>query len=603
MCIHLLPTAVLLNCVVTFMETPDTVSMVSGYMYAALLALSAFAGSLCSCHFNLLMTELGIKVRAALVTAVYDKTVTVSRSSLATFSTGQIINFMSTDTDRVNNFGPSVHAAWSLPFQFTVTLVLLYQQVGVSFLAGVIITVLLVPVNKAIAARIGTLSTKMMAAKDARVSVMSELLAGIRVIKCFTWEDVFSSRVDEARRRELRHLAGRKYLDALCVYLWATTPVLISVLTFVIYVLLGNTLTAARVFTSVALFAMLTGPLNAFPWVLNGLVEATVSIRRLEKFFCLPEFNPELYYSKLYDIPGVRPADDSDIVLHDASFTHKAEEGRSGDGDSSAAQQTFHLKQLNLSVKSGQFVGVVGPVGAGKSALLDSLLGEMQRAGGRVAVTRGRGVGLVKQEPWLQQGTVRDNILWGKAYQFSWYTKVVEACALKQDFSQLARGDLTQVGEGGVTLSGGQRARVALARAVYQDKDLYLIDDIFSAVDGDVAGHIYRRCILGLLRHKTRVLATHHARYVAAADTIARLEEGRLVSLGPAASLASAEPGASLVTSPSGRTSPSLGPLDTAPATPQDTSPGHSVSHLDTEVQDTEAETRETGSVKLKVYR
>ena len=458
----------LLNCVVTFMETPDTVSMVSGYMYAALLALSAFAGSLCSCHFNLLMTELGIKVRAALVTAVYDKTVTVSRSSLATFSTGQIINFMSTDTDRVNNFGPSVHAAWSLPFQFTVTLVLLYQQVGVSFLAGVIITVLLVPVNKAIASRIGSLSTKMMAAKDARVSVMSELLAGIRVIKCFTWEDVFSSRVDEARTRELRHLAGRKYLDALCVYLWATTPVLISVLTFVIYVLLGNTLTAARVFTSVALFAMLTGPLNAFPWVLNGLVEATVSIRRLEKFFCLPEFNSELYYSKLYDIPGVRPADDSDIVLHNASFTHKAEEGGSGDGDSSAAQQTFHLKQLNLSVKSGQFVGVVGPVGAGKSALLDSLLGEMQRAGGRVAVTRGRGVGLVKQEPWLQQGTVRDNILWGKAYQFTWYTKVVEACALKQDFAQLARGDLTQVGEGGVTLSGGQRARVALARAVYQ---------------------------------------------------------------------------------------------------------------------------------------
>ena len=207
--INFLLTLVLLNCVVTFMETPDTASMVSGYMYAALLALSAFAGSLCSCHFNLLMTELGIKVRAALVTAVYDKTVTVSRSSLATFSTGQIINFMSTDTDRVNNFGPSVHAAWSLPFQFTVTLVLLYQQVGVSFLAGVIITVLLVPVNKAIASRIGSLSTKMMAAKDARVGVMSELLAGIRVIKCFTWEDVFSSRVDEARTRELRHLAGR----------------------------------------------------------------------------------------------------------------------------------------------------------------------------------------------------------------------------------------------------------------------------------------------------------------------------------------------------------------------------------------------------------
>ena len=144
-----------------------------------------------------------------MTTSVYRKTVTVAQSSLSKFTTGEVINFMSVDTDRIVNFCPSLHAAWSLPFQFAITLVLLYQQVGISFLAGVIITVLLIPVNKCIANKIGSLSTKMMAAKDARVSVMSELLAGIRVIKCFTWEDVFSSRVDEARTRELRHLAGR----------------------------------------------------------------------------------------------------------------------------------------------------------------------------------------------------------------------------------------------------------------------------------------------------------------------------------------------------------------------------------------------------------
>ena len=256
---------------------------------------------------------------------------TVSKSSLNKFSTGQIINFMSTDTDRVNNFGPSLHAAWSLPFQFGVTLILLYQQVGISFLAGVIITVLLIPVNKCIANKIGDLSTKMMEAKDGRVSIMSELLSGIRVIKFFNWEGVFTDKVNTVRSKELKYLAGRKYLDALCVYLWATTPVLISVLTFVIYVLLGNTLTAARVFTSVALFSMHTGPLNAFPWVLNGLVEAMVSLRRLEKFFGLPEFNPELYFSKMYDIDGVSPAEDNDIVLHDCSFTHRPQEDSDND--------------------------------------------------------------------------------------------------------------------------------------------------------------------------------------------------------------------------------------------------------------------------------
>ena len=227
---------------------------------------------------------------------------TVSKSSLNKFTTGQIINFMSTDTDRVLNFGPSLHAAWSLPFQFIVTLILLYQQVGISFLAGVVITILLIPINKCIASKIGSLSTKMMSAKDKRVSIMSEILSGIRVIKYFTWEDVFTEKVQQTRQEELRYLAGRKYLDALCVYLWATTPVLISVLTFVIYVMLGNTLTAAKVFTAVALFSMLTGPLNAFPWVLNGLIEAGVSIKRLEQFLSLPEFNPELYFTRKYEM-------------------------------------------------------------------------------------------------------------------------------------------------------------------------------------------------------------------------------------------------------------------------------------------------------------
>ena len=166
---------------------------------------------------------------------------------------------MSTDVDRIVNFCPSVHAAWSLPFQFIVTLILLHQQVGISFLTGLIFTILVIPVNKCIANKIGKLSDKMMTAKDSRVNLMSELISGIKVIKCFNWQKFFSSKVNEKRGDELKHLKGRKYLDAFCVFLWATTPVIISVLTFITFVLLGNTLTAAKVFTSVALFAMLTG--------------------------------------------------------------------------------------------------------------------------------------------------------------------------------------------------------------------------------------------------------------------------------------------------------------------------------------------------------
>jgi len=485
----------LLHAVVTFMENPGE-PIAHGYMYALGLALSSLVSALSSCHFNLLMAELGLKIRAAMTTSVYTKTVGVARSSLTKFTTGEVINFMSVDTDRIVNFCPSLHAAWSLPFQFAVTLILLYQQVGISFLTGLIFTILVIPVNKWIANRIGSLSEKMMTAKDKRVNMMSELLAGIRVIKYFNWQQFFTSRVDGIRQEELKQLGGRKYLDALCVYLWATTPVLISVLTFITYVLLGNTLTAAKVFTSIALFAMLTGPLNAFPWVLNGLVESLVSIKRLEAFFCLPETSPG------------NTASDEGLELKDASFIHKKLE------DEEIPEQSFKLDGLTLSLKPGELLGVVGVVGSGKSSLLQALLGELEPAGGEAKLSRPRrGVGYVAQESWLQAGTIRDNILFGKAYQHTWYNKVTEACALQPDFTALAAGDMTKVGEAGNTLSGGQKARVALARAVYQDKELYIIDDIFSAVDGHVAVHIYRKVILGLLREKTRILCTHQTRY------------------------------------------------------------------------------------------
>ena len=272
----------------------------------------------------------------------------------------------------------------------------------------------------------------MMSAKDKRVSIMSEILSGIRVIKYFTWEKVFTEKVQGTRQEELKHLAGRKYLDALCVYLWATTPVLISVLTFVIYVMLGNTLTAAKVFTAVALFSMLTGPLNAFPWVLNGLIEAGVSIKRLEQFLSLPEFNPELYFTKKYEMAEEEPGQDNDIVVRDSVFTHKAE----------VEPGAFKLDIRRLSVGAGQLVVVVGGVGSGKSSLLEAVLGELERREGEVCVVRpGGGLGLVRQEPWLQQGSLRDNILFGKAYQHSWYCRVLEACALTTDLRQMARGD------------------------------------------------------------------------------------------------------------------------------------------------------------------
>ena len=531
-----------------------------------------------------MINYLDLKVRAAMTTSVYRKTVAVARSSLTKFTTGEVINFMSVDTDRIVNFCPSLHAAWSLPFQFAITLVLLYQQVGLAFLTGLVFTILVIPVNKCIANKIGSLSEKMMSAKDKRVNTMSELLTGIRVIKYFNWQQFFCDRVEDVRKEELKQLAGRKYLDALCVYLWATTPVLISVLTFVTYVLLGNTLTAAKVFTSVALFAMLTGPLNAFPWVLNGLVESLVSIRRLEAFFGLPETSIS------------NGSKQKGVHLREASFLHRKEETHS---------EQFMLAGLNLKLAPGDFIGVMGTVGSGKSSLLQALLGELEPAGGEADLWQPRrGVGYIAQEAWLQAGTVRDNILFGKAYQYAWYNKVVEACALLPDFAALASGDQTKVGEAGNTLSGGQKARVALARAVYQDKDVYLIDDIFSAVDGHVAAHIYRKVILGLLKEKTRLLCTHHTRYLNGADSILVMENGQITEEGPPTlilPLMSSKDSTTSATNFSMIGTPSM--MDTVVQDTGRNSPIQTDPDEQGEEEEEEEESRETGRVKFAVYK
>jgi ATP-binding cassette subfamily C (CFTR/MRP) protein 10 len=257
----------LLNLLVTYMEKPEEPTK-DGLIYAAILFSTTLISALLSSHFNYQISVVGLRIRAAILSSVYRKALAASSVSMSTFSSGEIVNFMSSDIDRMVNFCPSFHQFWSLPVQVGVALYLLHQQLGLAFLAGLAVTVLLIPFNRCIAIKIGQLSERMMRQKDARVKVnvifpitfsglyshcslshqvMNEVLSGIRVIKFFAWEETFARRVLGLREAELGSLKGRKYLDALCVYFWATTPVLISVLSFMTYALLGHHLTAAKV--------------------------------------------------------------------------------------------------------------------------------------------------------------------------------------------------------------------------------------------------------------------------------------------------------------------------------------------------------------------
>lgn len=504
----------LLHELVTFIDNKDE-PIINGYFYAFGLFISTLIGAFCSSHFNFRMSFVGLRIRGALIATVYRKTLSLNAVTLSQFSTGEVLNFMSTDMDRIVNSCPSFHAFWSIPFQIIVTLYLLYQQVGVAFLAGVGFSIVLIPINKCIATQIGKLSTKMMSYKDERILIISELLKGIRIIKFFVWEEFFMRKVGAVRSKEMKYLAWRKYLDALCVYFWATTPVLITFLTFLTYVYLGNKLTAPVVFTSIALLNMLITPLNAFPWVLNGLTEALVSIRRVEKLLMLPDCDTDSYYNQnhMNDKPGT-------LIIQNGNFYW--------------GEPNFCLSNINLNIKEGQLVGVIGKVGSGKSSLLSAFLAELEKTSGSVfCADHEQGIAYVAQTPWLQQGTLQENILFGEPYIPQRYWSVIESCALTTDLESLPGRDNTGIGDGGSTLSGGQKARVALARAVYQNCSVYLLDDVLSAVDPYVAKHIYTHCICGLLKLKTRILCTHQTKYLINADWIVMLDEGKIVKQGP----------------------------------------------------------------------
>ncbi|NWR73859.1 MRP7 protein, partial [Centropus unirufus] len=520
----------LLNMLVNFMESRQE-PLSHGVLYALGLFAGSFLGALLRNQFSYEVNKVTLMVRAAVISAIYRKALRVSSTSLARFTAGEIVNFMSTDTSRLVNFCLSFHEVWSLPFQFSITLYLLYQQVGVAFLGGLALALLLVPINKVIANRIMKNNREMLKHKDSRVKLMTEFLCGIRVIKFYAWEKHFSARINAYRAKELQKLRAIKYLDAACVYLWAALPVVVSITIFITYVLLGHQLTATKVFTALALVGMLILPLNGFPWVLNGTLEAKVSLDRIQRFLELTDQDLEAYYA----LDG--PSDSATALeMRCAAFSWAPVEEESTKQPLPTGTLQLHIE--NLAVRKGMLLGVVGKVGSGKSSLLAAITGELIKQGGRVYVCDlEQGFGLATQEPWIQFTSVRENILFGREYDARLYEQVVEACALSEDLNILPAGDQTEVGENGVTLSGGQKARIALARAVYQEKELYLLDDPLAAVDADVANHLMQKCILGILKHKTRILCTHRTEFLEKADALLLVDNGSIVKTGTPADI------------------------------------------------------------------
>ncbi|KAG1554327.1 hypothetical protein G6F51_000001 [Rhizopus arrhizus] len=464
----------------------------------------------------------GMRLRAALVTAIYRKTLVLSNSSRQNSTVGEIVNHMSVDAQRLMDLCTYFHIVWSGPFQIVIALFFLYNTMGVSVGAGVAVLILAIPLNTYIARNMRDYQKTQMGNKDSRVKLMNEILNGIRVIKLYAWEAPFLDKINFIRNDlELATLKKIGVLSAVQNFTWMSVPFFVSLSTFAVYVSISSQpLTSDIAFVAIALFGLLQFPLNVFPNVITSLIEASVSLYRIEKYLSAPELDPHAVTREDYRLVESYTAITPLVEINHGEFKWCEED----------AQPT--LKNIDLKIKKGELTAVVGRVGAGKSTLISALLGDTIKADGEV-ILRGS-VAYVPQQPWVMNATLRDNIVFGHRWDPEFYEKVIEACSLKTDISILAGGDQTEIGERGINLSGGQKARVSLARAIYARADIYLLDDPLSAVDAHVGRHIFDHVIgpEGILKNKARLLVTHGISFLSRTDQVVILRQGEIASIG-----------------------------------------------------------------------
>ncbi|XP_039632406.1 multidrug resistance-associated protein 1 isoform X1 [Polypterus senegalus] len=486
-----------------------------GYFYTALLFVCACVQTLILQQYFHVCFVTGMRLRTAIVGAVYRKAMIITNAARRTSTVGEIVNLMSVDAQRFMDLVTYVNMIWSAPLQVILALYFLWQNLGASVLAGLAVMILLVPVNAVIAMKSKTYQVAQMKNKDNRIKLMNEVLNGIKVLKLYAWELAFKGKVLEIRESELKVLKKSAYLSAVATFTWVCAPFLVALSTFAVYVLVDekNVLDAQKAFVSLALFNILRFPLNMLPMVISSIVQASVSMKRLCAFLSHEELDEDNV-----DRKAITGSPNSIVVVNGAFSWSKDDESI--------------LKRVNVTIPEGALVAVVGHVGSGKSSLLSALLGEMEKKDGLVYVKGS--VAYVPQQAWIQNATLKGNILFGRPKNESWYQQVLDVCALRPDLEVLPAGDETEIGEKGVNLSGGQKQRVSLARAVYCDTSIYLLDDPLSAVDAHVGKHIFDKVVgpKGILQGKTRVLVTHGMSYLPQMDLILVMVDGQITETG-----------------------------------------------------------------------
>ncbi|KAF8915697.1 multidrug resistance-associated ABC transporter [Mucidula mucida] len=527
------------------------------------LFLMQETASLFTNHSSYYGMTLGLAVRTSVIGAIFRKSLRLSGRARLDHSVGKITTMISTDATRLDRFSNAIHVLWVSPIQIIIGIALLINNLGYSALVGVGVLVFSFPVQILMAKMMFMLRKKTVKVTDSRVRLTTEVLQGVRLIKLYAWEAFYSHQVGFFRAREVSILKRAATVRSALISLVTFVPILAAVLSFITYALTNHDLNVAIIFSSLQFLNIIRAPLIYFPFVLAFMSDAMVALGRISTFLTAEElanaYSIEEESKHAVRVDGnftwesARPSQGpkfeglmtkkqkalkakKDEVLPTTIDTLTDSEGKLKGDETPVEEKPFELRDLHLAVPKGSFVAIVGRVGSGKSSILQALIGEMRRLDGQVVF--GGSVSYVPQAPWIRNTTLRENVMFGQPLDVDKLDEVIQACCLEHDIEMLPHGDMTEIGEKGINLSGGQKARVSLARAAYSPSEIVLLDDPLSAVDAYVGKSILENCLLnGPLASRTRILVTHALHVLDKADYIYVVDDGQIKEQGTYADL------------------------------------------------------------------
>lgn len=532
-----------------------------GLAYASCLLLLPTFQSILSVRYFWITQVVGQNVRTLVVGLVYRKSLLVSQSSRSKSTTGEIINLMSVDSHKLDDIFQYINLLWSAPFQIILALFLMYREIGWSTFAGLGVMLLIIPFYAILTHIMQYFQVKLMTTKDDRIKLINEIFNGIKVIKMYAWEKSFIASIVKKRSKELQYLKKLLFLEGLATFIWFNIPFFVSLVTFATYALSDSSheLSPQKIFVTISLLNLLRLPLSMLPITFSLSISAVISARRISEFLNSDEL--VTYITKDEDPTNAITMDKatlswstSESVKASNLVSNKIEASRNKSPKQDAefthieleSTQIPVLKDITLTVKKNSFVAIVGRVASGKSSLLSGMLGEMHKMSGKITVQKNSSIAYVPQQAWIQNMTVKENILFAHEYDGVKYKDTISGCSLQPDFVTFPNGDESEVGESGLNLSGGQKQRLSLARAIYSMSDIYLLDDPLSALDSHIAKHVYDKVLsstTGSLRNKTRILATNSLFVLPHVDYIYVMDDGKIVESGTYNELMSIENG------------------------------------------------------------